>query len=566
MYTKNLLSVTAAVALLSTGAMAFEAATDTFSNSRGYVRGAVVTENGTQLIKSSYVSAAGVPTNKASLSDDQKGDALIYPAFNQTTGWGTEIVVRNTSYDAVVAKAVIYAGDDSREVLDFNIYLSGKDVCRFTIKDGKISSSDGSIRTYGIYPHQVDQTTTSRDLTDYAAIEFGDTKAFNEDLSVETGYVVIYGMEQSSGFVTQGEAAGNSIPAFHLDHASLYAGYAATLDEARSNVYPFTKLPSDITTYQGWRRIVDTTSGAMKNGMFVKDEKIAPNIAADNVTVSWKKWVKNATTGVVSLSPRSATFGDVGQVLTGHVKISTEGRDMLLPATALNDFTDGTKGLARVLWTEGEYAALADRCLSNTVDIGDGTAGVVYDAGCVTDNATELMVSNAVYTFANKSGSLENQVLITQPYKRILAQLGNPVVWNIAGTDSFQYKGGKNWVRYIVGSTTATQDKVDTGLGYNFQSTASVWDEDEWQKEAAIGGTIITSPVTTGATAVTYNKELQALLPDAFDQHPGLEGAFDAKDGFADFNVNVPSIITQMVATQAGSSAEMNWIYSDTTK
>ena len=554
MYTKKILSAAAAVAVMSTGAIAFEAATGVISNSKGYRQGAVVTENGKQLIKSSYENAI-IASNEISLSTTQKGDALVYPLFSQNSDWGTTIVVRNTSKNAIVAKAVLYAGSDSREVIDFNIYLSAKDVCRFTIKDGKIKSNDGSIRTLGIYPHDVKTINTvgeahqSSDLTDYALVKFANEVPLDFAITnpEESGYVVIYGMEQSTGVsAIDGKAiAASKQNGFHNDHAGLYAGYAATLDENRT----------------GWRNIVNPTSGDMTNGMFVKSVTNAPNLDA-SADVSWEKWI-TSTTGN-KIVDRTATFTDVDDVLTGHVTISTNGRDTLLPATAISGFTNDS----RVVWTEGEYAAIADRCLTTGTIRGTGTSseeGVLYNAACVRADAEVLRVNSAVYTFANEGKAGNGQLIFTQPYKRILAQLGTTVIRDGA----FSYGGVRNWTRY--NATTKAVDKVDTGMSYFFLANSVVYDEDEKTVTPSVGATIITSPVTTTATNDPLAREVQAIGSDKIEKSAGYANAFDDKNGFADISVaagtaGLPAIVTQMTASKTGTSTEINWVYSDTTR
>jgi len=503
--TSKIMSIAAAAALLTTGAMAFDAKAD----------GTIVTEKGSKLIEASYID--GTPAaNPLAVSQTQRGDALIYPAFNQKSGWGTEIVVRNTTKKAIIAKAVIYAGDDSREVMDFNIYLSAKDVCRFTIKDGKVTSSDGSIRTYGILPHQVDLNSTSRDLTDYALIKFADTKALEVPMTVEAGYVAIYGMEESADF--------NGFHQSGIDHSDIYAAYAASLDEARTSA---------------WRQLTNT-NGDMVNGMFVKGKSAltaSPDVAADSVAVKFVELVGK------TLKERDVTFTDVAAgSLSGQVRIfNDEGRDVLLPATALENFTDAN----RVLWTEGEYASLADRQID---------AGKYVAAPIETDATTAFPATTATYTYANASGTTDNSLLITQPYKRILAQL------DLAATNG-----------YGVGKTDATSKKVATGKKYAFQVALSPFDEAENGFQAApdeIGGTIITSPRTSDDTVVTpdsFNKELQEIKPADLEKSSDYNGKFANLDGIVEVNLPVASITTQMTASKAGSSDEINWVYSDKT-
>jgi hypothetical protein len=577
MYTKKILSAAAAVAIMSTGAMSFEAfVTDQnrsltantlkagriMAGSGGEGNGTIMTElsdgaSGTYFQPSSYVDS-NISDSNITLSNTFKGDALIYPAFNQKEGWGTEIVVRNTTGNAIVAKAVLYSGVDSHEVKDFNIYLSAKDVCRFTIENGKITSTDGSIKTFGIFPHQVDRTELNQDLTDYREIKFANTEPLNEDVTDEYGYVAIFGMEQSVGRTSQIDQDGSNVKrfttpdGFHNDHAGLYAAYAQTLDNKRP----------------GWRSVVNEASGSIKNGLFIKDVFASPVVLADTNNTTWVQQFVDYT-GQTKFRDINATFEPVADnSLTGQVRIynTTAGRDMLLNATAINGFTDNHH---KLLWTEGEYASIADRCINirnesaaavTNSTLKDSDQVAQYDLTCITKDAYEFMIDSAVYTYANAAGSIENKLLLTQPYKRLLAQLNN------AEVNGTRYSGVHNG-KYIYNATAATPlyQTLETGESYNFtMNISNTFDEDEQQVVAAIGGRIITSPITTGAEAVTFNKELQEVNAAQLEKHPGFGGEFDNKNGFTEVNnIPMPAITTQMVGSIAGPSAEMNWVYTD---
>jgi len=565
MYTKNLLSVATAVAVLSTGALAFDSVSGKTSgandvikidvnNTRAVIATQIGEEGKKHFILSSYKQASKTDTN-LTLSNDFKGDALIYPAFNQKDGWGTEIIVRNTSNNAIVAKAVLYDGTDSHEAKDFNIYLSAHDVCRFRIEDGKVTSTDGSIKTYGARPHYVDSNSTRQDVdrTDYALANFANDKdyPFDSPLTEKTGYVIIYGIEQTTGI--DGTTNG-----FHNQHADLYAAYARSLDVNRSASYA-------VGGDRGWRNVKNESVASITNGMFVKNVDKAPNVDG-NATVAWNKWYEKAqaTTATGYKNPHilehNATFTPVDEVLTGQVRIynKTAGNDMLLNALALTGFTDATH---RLLWAPGEYASIADRCIDADDNITQGktdnNTSVFYDRGCLANDANQFRVNSAVYTFANATGDVkENKLLVTQPYKRILAQFGN--VTGFGG-----YKGSSDVaLKYDI--DTDKYQNLATGTKYYFTvDVTSTYDEDEKQQAQDIGGTIITSPASTSSNPDKFNHELQEINSEDMEKNPGFKGAFDAKNGFTDFGLTIPAITTQMVGSVIGSSAQMNWVYTD---
>ena len=97
------------------------------------------------------------------------------------------------------------------------------------------------------------------------------------------------------------------------------------------------------------------------------------------------------------------------------------------------------------------------------------------------------------------------------------------------------------------------------------------FDEDENGFEAGpdeIGGTIITSPRTSDDSVVvpeSFNNELQAIKPSDLEKSADFNGKFSNLNGIVEVDLPVASIVTQMSASKAGSSDEINWVYSDKT-
>ena len=80
------------------------------------------------------------------LAHGGKGDLLIAPLYMAGGGWTSEVKVINSNLnDSVVAKVVVHAPHDSRELLDFLLILSPGDVGVFTLK----SEADGSVTASG---------------------------------------------------------------------------------------------------------------------------------------------------------------------------------------------------------------------------------------------------------------------------------------------------------------------------------------------------------------------------------------------------------------------------------
>ena len=508
---KHIMSIAAIAAIFTTGAMAFD------TNSAGAIR--TFPSN-----TASSINSGAAPASSALTKVGTQGDALIYPLFVQDGNYSSEIVVRNTSNKAVVAKAVLYAGDDSQELLDFNIFLSGKDVCRFTLKDNKIYSEDGSLKIDGTKPIDI----ASNNLTDYDKLKFASSKEpFSFDFSQSTvplikyknGYIAIFGMVEldpmtkDNTVLTTGAYLQGSTVAFHNDHKSIYAAYAQLLDDKRP----------------GWRDI--TNKAVLKESVFISNVTASPNVTLP-ASVTWNtSSTATQTVAIQSVSP---------DTLSGEVRLinSAAKTDMIINATALQNFTENAN--SGMLWVEREYASISDRCLD-----GNGQ----YDAACITRDAQAFRVTNATYNYANKSnnGVTDNKMYITQPYKRILIQ-----------------RFGNNTNGYV--GTSKVVHTLRTGAGTRFTSTALVYDENEQFPATAVTttGLNLSGTANTANPVNGYAREVAAIPSSAFEQNSNVKSKFGDKDGFAEFNVGVPAIITQMVATKSGDAFVTNWVYSNT--
>lgn len=522
-----MLSVAAAAILTSTGAFAFETNTQNviLTSATG---GATVVDNykpeatydSTKEILNNFTAAVQA-TNPLELSQNLFGDALIYPAFRQGGEWESEIVVTNTSTtEAVVAKVVLYAGSDSREYVDFNIYLSANDVFRFTIKDNKIVTSDDSIAKAVYSPASTDlnvDVPVMNTLGEEMEVQFYDN---GESLaSLEKGYVAIYGMTQSiDGSDTN--ATDGVDETYHLKHAELFTDYRAILDDCRT----------------GWRTAFDSNdaNGVMVNGM------ITSAIAAPNT---------DDTCDLLTADPRTIDFQSPTDVLTGTVTIANSGsdaREVTLHATPLANFSDADQ---MVLWTEGEFASIADREIIIAADANMTGAGVLNrgfynEADIQTDNDA-FKFTSAYYSFKADSDSvttLRNSFLITQPYKRTLVQLGNDEnLWTGINTD-YPYGGFCK----------------DARMAYN---DGEVPHSDAINPDDMI---TITSPYNSTTINITCDMEYNELASMS-----DLEAGTDHEDtnGFVRINFGtVGGIVTQQLGTMVNGQAQTSWVYAPATR
>ena len=523
MYTKRILSAAAAVAVMTSGAMAFDMKKN----------GTIITDvTASTEVNASYVGGVDADAN-LSYSTNRQGDALIYPAFRSSDGWETEITVRNTKSVSVIAKAVLYAQKGSKELLDFNIYLSPHDAAVFTIKDGNVTSTDGSITYEVIDP----SNGVKKDDAHFASKTHPFTAEF-QDKSVGAGYVIVYGMTQevnSTAIDDYESPYHNKTIGDQSGHLKLFKNYRKLLDVCRDTDHNITNPAGN-----NWRKIFSRVNGKAKNGTATELNVTAPTVD-ENCTIA----TDNNGTGFSGDYALDTNFTTpASDAFFGEVRISHAGdkRDMLLVATALSNYTTDNQ---MMLWAEGEYAAIQDRRINdnNTSTIADyNTTEIAYDSA-------NLIVNNGYFTFKENaiSGKNDYAFLVTQPTKRAMAMAGNgPTYW----------------------SGTIVPKKEQ--WGYFTLNKTNVYDNDEIGNAAkTVGFVSYTSPLDSDVADVAkYSKELATFSYE--DMTKGYDDRFvnGEVSGYIDMQINgtkgLPAIITEMSSSDIDGEAQINWIYSAT--
>ena len=95
-------------------------------------------KNLTAAVLAGLAGIAGIASTAqaVNLNPDGLGEVLLYPYYTTNDGNQTLLTVVNTTSDAKAAKVRFLEGHNSREVLDFNLYLSEFDVWVAAIADG----------------------------------------------------------------------------------------------------------------------------------------------------------------------------------------------------------------------------------------------------------------------------------------------------------------------------------------------------------------------------------------------------------------------------------------------
>jgi hypothetical protein len=547
------------------------------------------------------------------------GDVLIFPAFfggltekekndpnNERSEWSSEFSVVNNSEYAVIAKVVLYGKIASEELRDFNIYLSAHDVFRATLKNGRLISTDGSTvaeqgettknplfknNPQGIlevdednyYKYNYDATMASsenelnvtidpdEELDDYGKHIGGGHGIYGKtetDFEHE-GYIVVYAMAQADQSYHQINGTGL--------HKELWKDYRHLVDTCRDSV----TLENGKIHLHEWRV-------GIEEGIYTKNKLFLPSVDADvNATgregmiVATKYQAEHLCNTVFASEAyssrenngewkkrREVHFGSPGATLTGSILVSQDGSDglgtraMLLKAYALDNFTDDNAN-QMLLWTEGEFAHLADRCLyydiENNASAQDGNGSKYYQA-CVETDAKQLDLHQTIYEYTETDPNL-SKLIVTQPYKRVLVQ--------------FKAETDKKKPNYPTYEAYAWYE--DTGFDVQdprkygqFTLGMDIYDDNEKSFTPTFGNFIV-SPATAGFTKGIPYEVSNIDIFATMSKEDKEKFRNDYKKGYAIIRFDsaqgmLPGIVTQMSAhiipTKSNpNNAEVNWIY-----
>ena len=509
--TKKILSTVAAVAVLGGSAMAFDVFDDgVIGNGLGYRWDGNLSNNHAGDI---YPSAVA-DHNFTIAGQKQQGDALIFPAYFVGNGWQTTLRVINTSSKrAVVAKVVLYAGNDSHEVRDFNIYLSANDEWTGTIK----MDSDGNARLI---------STDDSSPIPGGKMASATNPMKSEPINVKSGYVEVIGCAAT----VEKETA-------HGDHPGLRAAYQSAAKKARG-----------IDDNQVFTNGV-ITSGADVPGVGVEVNESVKTVSADGYNFTY-----------------------VPNVLIGDVRITdtVNGKDMDMQAIRLQNVTDknatyanGDHGPMALFYIEGEAANIADRALVGVNDTRKDANKSEYNYTRLKTDAEVFNTKDVWMTYGDAKNSLDNQLILTSPYKRLLVNADANItntgstpapVTSISGTQRSSLIAG-----VYEGVKSANGRISDYG---SFKAVAKIYDKSENMAQASQFSPANTPimnfhyevSATEGNKAETDN--LSYYLKQAQSQ-----GNFNKGYALIQFtNAPIPVIATQMIATEAGGRVVTNWI------
>jgi len=534
---KQLMSIAAIAALFTTGIHAFDATQGD---------GQLIKETGaTTAVLGTYNNTnAAVPAADALQlgAPGEIGDALIYPAFFGGHNFSTEFSVINVNPDeAVIAKVVLYSAKDSKELKDFNIYLSANDVFRATIKDGKIISTDGST----VVPGTDHLSTVGDHGYNYldSSVMASKNRPFETSVDEDIGYIAVFAMVQTDEDGTAAKANPSTNVAYHKKHNALWRDYRHLLDQCRS---------------ENWR-------DGITNGIYTGNDAVnQPNIdlaanaiAGVHQNANTCDTIPNTVLSTKATGPQQIKFKSPERTLTGTLVVkgsdSKGTRAMTLKATPIRNYSTNTR---TVLWTEGELASISDRCITFNA-AGNTHATANYDAECINRDVANNMITGTLYEF----GSLESQLLVTQPWKRTLIQMngdGGAIMPGAAAYSGVTRQPNNKGNGIAAGTTTPANDFNVVNYG-GFKITQTVYNDDEDQYIGTAGGFTV-SPASTAAADVIPNEMTMFNPLPGGASYPKGYAVINFKNG-GTANESLHGIVTQMTANEVDGTAEINWLY-----
>jgi len=380
----------------------------------------------------------------------------------------------------------------------------------------------------------------------------------SEAISKPSGYIEVIGCAAA---VDSNNLLGSILPAdalatdaktatAHGDHAALRTAYQNAANSARGIVNPI-----------------------FNNGV------ITSGAAVPGVDVST---ARTTTTNTFGDGKADYFFGEVPNVLTGDVRITdtVNGKDMIMPAVKLQnvtdpDATDAATATANsvemaLMFVEGEAANIADRALiganaaAGNADIVAGTtvARSEYDYTRLAGDAAVFNTNNVYMTYGDSSSLANNQLILTSPYKRLLINADANAI-NTGATPAAVSSNNNIGIIGTVYSGVQSANGSISNWG-TMKALALIFDESENQAQASQF-----SPANTPTMTFAYEvsaSEGNAADTDNLSYYLNQAGSSFTK-GYAIINFRndgaagpVPTIATQMLATDVAGKVITNWI------
>lgn len=484
--TNKLLSTVTAIAVLTTGSMAYEI------SDLHYLDKNTTSYETTDKLEHSL-----------EYSKNLNGDALLFPAFYAGGGFKTQIKIINTSGQyANVAKVIFFEKETSKEIKDFNIYLSANDVWVADVveRDGKfyIESTDNS---------------SPLETIDYAMA------SIYNPLSVE--------IPSNAGYfeVVKSVVVNND---YHSQHLTLRKDYSEWATKVRTGGLTTVTLIDDGIFANVTSPSIDTINTGIVFGNNIEV------LAKDATLVGEVKLINTITKTAMTIPP---VYYDYNNPETGLVYLEGEKGNMI-------DITLGrdANGMLKygVNKTLGEWL---DDLESKDID----DVILAYDNEDAIDNNFILMTSPFKRTIVQRENFAPNTndgLVTLNPYDPL---------------DRFDGAEGR---KLFEGVQTDENGEI-TNFGY-YKAFAAIYNNEETEFDSIAFSPALPSYLTF-TKEVQSTESLEATLSTYIRQSIAQDATF-ANGGYVviDFDkagYDIPSIATQMVGTYVEGQGVTNWVY-----
>lgn len=218
-------------------------------------------------------AASLIPSAQAvNLATDGLGQVLIFPYYTTRAGWNTLFNITNTSDRSVAVKVRFHEAYNSRDVFDFNVVLSPRDVWTAWVENGpnnipQIVTNDNSCTIPRLVPNvpQPFQGSGANGLLAYTG-DAEDGGPTNTERMRE-GYVAILMMGASESNPTEGLAADavhdDGIPA---DCAAIRTAFATPTTAAFDDLNEAFSFMDGINPLKGMFSLVNAEAGQNAGG------------------------------------------------------------------------------------------------------------------------------------------------------------------------------------------------------------------------------------------------------------------------------------------------------------
>ncbi|MCF7971775.1 MAG: hypothetical protein K9L22_11500 [Methylococcaceae bacterium] len=362
-------------------------------------------------------AAISMPSQAVVMSDDGTGEVLIYPFYTvqgpESAPRTTLFTITNTMNEYKAVKVRFHEAHNSRDALDFNLYLSPNDVWTGAVSRGadgvaQLSTSDTSCTI----PSQIMSQTNS--FSTLAFTQAGNNDGGNQDaLRTNEGYIEVIEM----GVIDQAE--------FILTAGTAPIAAYATINTLGEAIKHINNIPGGV---------MDAASGIP-----------AGCAALQHTALTGGTWAIGANGG--SLDTTHVGVSQPTGGLTGSAMIvqASAGTVAAYNATALKHFYDVD-------------ASLTGTCLDDATATGVGANGYACETnGLVADVITTARAFDDLHSFKDLDPSTANARSI-QTYPNLA--MSYPQVSDIFDADALA-SATATWAENELVSTGVTNDKTN---------------------------------------------------------------------------------------------------------